>query len=333
MLRLTLTATKRSTAAVLHQLHSQEPLFKRCISMSGTPIMLKPLSPLVTEQSYGTIMKELGLENASIEERIERLKNISPEELVAKTPMNLSLLPYIDGDIVPARISFAKLAADHSTAGSGWCEEMMIGDCQDDGNVFVHMGLEAKKAGIAQTLSTSLHTHLPADAAAAVLHAYKIDPEPTTFDELAMMQIVELATDIAYSAPALAYARSFPGKTYRYHFNERNPWVGPFSGFSTHMLDAAFLFQNFNENLSPQARKVAQGLAADFIKFANGVKPWPEHSRPAEFARTYGPSHKYVIDVVGWGKGRSKALWKLAEEGKVNLDDLSGAWDIFIAGK
>jgi hypothetical protein len=52
------------------QLYSEEPLFKRAISMSGTPLMLKPLNIPVTEMAYDIIMKELGLENASTEERI-----------------------------------------------------------------------------------------------------------------------------------------------------------------------------------------------------------------------------------------------------------------------
>jgi len=296
--------------------------------------MLKPLPLPVTEAAYCSILKEFGLENASTEERIQRLKSIGPEELVEKTPMTVPLLPFLDHDVVPETTTFAKLATNQDVPGWKWREELMIGDCQHDGNVFMFMGLAQRKAGIANALATSLHNNLPSNAATTVLEAYGI--HPTTEDDEAMKLIIDLATDIAYAAPALAYARSFPGKTYYYHFNEPNPWDGPFKGCSTHMLDAAFLFQNFNEQMPPRAQKVAEALAADFVKFANGVKPWAEYEKGAGQVRTYGPSDKSVTGIAGnneWDNGRRDVLWKLSEEGKVDLDRLSAAWDMFIAGR
>jgi carboxylesterase type B len=329
-------------AAVLYQLHSKEPLFKRCISMSGTPIMLKTLPLSGAEMAYTSIIKEFDLENASTEERIQRLKTAEPEELVEKTPMSVPLLPFLDGgvmpkpgDIVPEKDAFAKLGTSAVTVpGMRWCEELMIGDCRHDGNVFLFMGLAQRKAGVASALTTSLHANLPASAANAILQAYNIGPGSD--DDTAMKIIIDLATDIVYVTPALAYARSFPGKAYYYQFNEPNPWEGPFKGCSTHMLDAAFLFQNFNEHMSAETQKVAKHLALDFVKFANGVKPWEEFQKETGRVRTYGSSDQVVRDIVennGWGNGRRDVLWKLSEEGKVDLDQLSVAWDMFIAGQ
>jgi carboxylesterase type B len=326
-------------AAVLMQLHSKEPLFKRCISMSGTPIMLKPLPLVAAEASYAKIMKELGLEDASVEERIEKLKIVTPDEQVEKTPMTVPLTPYLDGDIIPGMATFANLAStddtlETSVPGHQWCEGLMIGDCQHDGNVFIFMGLAERKAGIAAALSTSLHANIPPIAAKATLNAYCITP--ATADDEAMAAIIDLGTNIAYHAPALAYARSFSGRTYQYHFNEPNPWEGPFKGCSTHMLDAAFLFQNFNELLPPEAQVVAKRFAADFLRFANGEQPWQNFERNAGKVKVYGPSNERVSDVVkgnGWGSGRRDTLFKLSEAGKIDLDELSGAWDLFIAGK
>jgi carboxylesterase type B len=324
-----------SIACVLYQLHSKEPLFKRCVSMSGTPIMLKPLSLDVAETVYTSIMKELGLEDASAEKRIQRLKTIEPDELVKKTPMSLPFLPILDGDIVPEHTTFAKLAKNvRSVPGMKWCEELMIGDSQHDGNVFVFMGLAQLKVGIASALTISLHTNLPASAADAVLQAYDICP--TMEDDAAMDLILRLATDIGYVAPAVAYAQSFPGKTYYYQFNEPNTWDGPFKGNSTHMLDAAFLFQNFNEHMSKEPKMIAKDLATDFVKFSNGIKPWVEHDMGKKLARVFGPSNKSRLRMAennGWGDGRRDVLWKLNKEDKVDLDKLSVAWDMFIAGR
>jgi carboxylesterase type B len=151
-----------------------------------------------------------------------------------------------------------------------------------------------------------------------------------------MTAIISLATDIAYYAPAVSFARSFQGKTSYYHFNEPNPWNGIFKGQSTHLLDAAFLFQNFNEHLPVQAQDVAKSLASDFIRFANGVTPWPEFTAKNGEVRAYGPSTIRAaenIDRNGWGNGRRETLFKLAEEGVVDLDQLSVAWNLFVAGK
>ena len=210
----------------------------------------------------------------------------------------------------------------------------MIGDCQRDGNVFMFMGLAGRKAGIVKALATSLHKNLPTATASAVLKAYGIDA--TVDEDEALKLIIDLATDIAYVAPALAYARSYPGKTYYYHFNEPNPWDGPLKGGSTHMLVAAFLFQNFNEKMPPGAQQLAPALAADFVKFANGVKPWTEFEKEVGQVRKYGPSDREVVGIAernGWGSGRREALWKLSEEGWVDLDELSAAWDMFIASR
>jgi carboxylesterase type B len=296
--------------------------------------MLKTLPLPVTEVAYQSIMTEFGLENAPVKERIKRLIGMEPEELVSRTPMTVPLLPYLDGDIVPEPTTFECLANSNGAAGQNWCEELMIGDCQHDGNVFLFMGLAQRKAGIANSFRTSLHVNLPEAAAAAVLAEYNL--HTTTDDHEAIKLIIDLATYIAYFAPALAYARSFPGKTYYYHFNEPNPWDGPFKGCSTHMLDAAFLFQNVSEQMPPEARRVAEVLAQDFVKFANGVKPWDCFEAGGGDVQTYGPSDKRVVGMIennGLGHGRRDILSRLGEEGKVDLDQLSVAWDLFIAGK
>jgi hypothetical protein len=303
--------------------------------MSGTPIMLKPLPLHVAELSYIAIMEALGLENASVEERIRKLKTVGPEELVEKTPMSVPLLPFQDGDIVPQVITFAKLASmnHEGLPGMEWCEELLIGDCQHDGSVFLFMGLAQRKVGIASALEISLHGNLPAAAAKAVLQAYGISS--ATDDDEAMELVLDLATDIAYVAPAVAYARSF-SKAYYYQFNELNPWDGPLKGYSTHMLDAAFLFQNFNEHMSSEMQEVARGLAIDFLKFANGATPWVEYMEGKEEVRVYGPSDKIAMGIEndnGWGKGRRDLLWKLSEEGKIDLDEMSVAWHMFVAGR
>lgn len=110
--------------------------------MSGTRIMLKPLPPAVAEASYSTIMKELGLENATVDEQIQRLLTIDPDELVAKTPMTCPLMPHLDGDMIPTAATFDKLLSgarpsDFPMPGRQWCSELMIGNCQHNVRLFI----------------------------------------------------------------------------------------------------------------------------------------------------------------------------------------------------
>jgi hypothetical protein len=196
------------------------------------------------------------------------------------------------------------------------------------------MGLAERKSGIAARFCTSLTTNVSESSAEAVLKAYNLTP--STDDDVALKTILTYATDIAYASPALAFARSWQGKAYYYHFNEPNPWDGLFKGCSTHVLDAAFLFQNYNEKLSPEAREVAVSLAKAFLNFANGIAPWQAFHAEQGNAQTFGPSGTSISSVVGnngWGHGRRDNLFKLREEGKVDLDELSVAWDKFIAGQ
>jgi carboxylesterase type B len=115
------------------QLCSKEPLFKRAISMSGTPLMLKPLTIPATEMAYDIIMKELGLDNASTKERIQRLQAIGPGELVEKTPLTVPLVPFVDNDLIFSETTFKELKHGHSPVSEcQWCEDLIIGDCQHD---------------------------------------------------------------------------------------------------------------------------------------------------------------------------------------------------------
>lgn len=307
-----------NVVSVLHQLGTEETLFRRAISMSGTPLMLKPLSPSAAEASYSSIIQALGLESASTQERINRLLNISPEELVEKTPMGVPLTPFQDNEILFESPTFSRLRnGTLSSLSNTWREELLVGSCAHDGNVFFFMGLSSLFPNISAALASSLSRSLPSSAAHAVLSTYGI--ESSTPDDKARDSIIDLATDIAYRLPAQNYARAFKGKSWTYRFTEGNPWNGMFKGKSMHMLDAAFLFQNFNDRMHDEAKETARRLAEDFLVFAHGKAgvDWKECP-----GRVYGKN----------SEDESK-LERLAREQKVDLDELSAAWDLFLVGK
>ncbi|KAL5404596.1 hypothetical protein PMIN03_009023 [Paraphaeosphaeria minitans] len=320
------------SVAVLTQLFSTEPLFTRAIAMSGTPIMLKPLSVARAEATYESIIEALGLENASVEKRIQRLLTISAEELVEKTPMTARLAPYLDGRILPEAVTFEKLASTMDILGTKWCKQLMIGDCRHDGSVTFFMGLGSHIRNLGSKLYTSFSASLGAASATSLLDAYGITP--STADDVVLQHTIDLATDVVYAAPALSYARAWPGERYMYHFNEGNPWEGQFKGMAIHMLDATFLFQNYNEKMEEFGKDVARALAKSFVAFANGIEPWDQFDQVARNVKVFGGAEvERTVGSNGWGDGRRNTLFRLAEEGKVNLDGLSVAWEEFLAGK
>jgi len=285
------------------------------------------------------VIKTLGLDDASAAERITKLLAIPAEELVAKLPPTVPMMPFVDGDIIPGSPNFEIVSstAEHQdlpTPGRKWCESLMIGDCQFDGQVFSVMTLSHRIKDIAKAFCTSMNNSFSSEpsVAQAIFESYNI--EPTTPDEEAIMSIIQFATDLNFFAPAVAYAEGWPGTAYYYQFNEPNPWDGPFKGHATHVLDVAYLFQNFNEKLTAEQQAVAKAFGEDVINFANGEAPWKAFTKEEGGARTYGPSStqtKNFVQGKGIGKTRKDTVYRLAE--KVGLDGLGAAWAAFFQGR
>jgi hypothetical protein len=196
----------------------------------------------------------------------------------------------------------------------------------------------SRKSGIAESFSKSISASLLQfpSTAEALLVAYNITPNMA--DTAALRNILYFATDIGFMAPALTFAQGWSGRSYLYHFNEANPWEGSWKGESSHILDVAFLFQNYNEFLSPAQKAVAVKFARDVIMFVNGMPPFPAFEVGREGAQTYGPSRDNTSEACEYVQGlcegalESKStILQLADE--VGLDQLAAAWANFLTGK
>lgn len=175
------------------------------------------------------------------------------------------------------------------------------------------------------------------DEAQRIIDTYGLADD--TPDEEAILSVLNFITDIVFCAPVRAYARGWSGNAYVYHFNEGNPWEGPWKGRANHILDVAYLFQNFQEYLSPEQNRVAIEFAEDFFKFCHGVPVWPAVT-PGETnagfsARVYGPSHEGVTAGVtsqafGEESRRRSLLFDL--ESKFPLDTLAEVLNVFKSG-
>jgi hypothetical protein len=105
--------------------------------MSGTALMLQPLPAPVADFVYSNVIKSLGAEELSTQERIKKLLDLSSDELATLVPPGLPLLPIVDHEVISGNFNFAEISSKEGPTGvalpgRGWCEELLIGDCQFD---------------------------------------------------------------------------------------------------------------------------------------------------------------------------------------------------------
>ncbi|EXJ86766.1 hypothetical protein A1O3_03720 [Capronia epimyces CBS 606.96] len=328
-------------SCTLHLL-SKEPLFKQLVAMSGNSLLMKPLPLPVAEGTYSQLASALNIATTkSPSDQLNALLAVDPDTVLASVGPSMPLLPVLDGDVVTSSVDFAQWTAPNIAAqvpGTQWCRRLMLGDCQFDGSIFI-LALQSRKTDIAASFARSLTTDLKdsPDVVEAILASYNINPRsnsPTsTSDDEAMNNILRFMTDVRFYASTLTIARAWPQSAFVYHFNEPNPWDGPYRGESTHILDVAFLFQNFNDYLSPEQQTSAQRFASDVIAFVHGDDPYQKHSADTGGARVYGPpctgEDVYVQSLDPRAYGRRDTVWKLAA--RVGMDRLAAALDGFMA--
>ncbi|EAW16306.1 putative carboxylesterase [Aspergillus fischeri NRRL 181] len=331
---VTLAGMSAGGACVTYHLDSDEQLFKRAIVMSGTCLLIQPLPYDLHEQNYQQAIAALGLANASSEERIRALLETPGDDLVAKIPPTFLAAPAIDRAMVTSVVTYAQVADKGSDIprGKKWCEDLMIGDAQMDASIMAFLMSHTKK-DCASKFITAIYTILSSklDVAQQILDKYNITRDMT--DDEAFPAILNYVNDIAFFAPVLTFAKGWKNNVYVYHFNEGNPWDGPWKDRASHILDLAYLFQNFREFMGPDQQQLAINFAEDFFKFCHGVKPWPSVAHndvEAGFtARVYGPAPNVgqVNGPYNEGSLRRSVLFDHADQ--ASLDEFAQVLALF----
>ncbi|KAM5353295.1 hypothetical protein ACJZ2D_016804 [Fusarium nematophilum] len=319
-------------------LHSREPLFRRVVSMGGHALLMAPITLEAADVAYAKVSSSLGLDNLSAKERVEKLRTIPSEEIIKKVPRSIPNRPVIDGNLFKTAVSSTDVQDARGVdciPGKAWCDDLLIGDCQADGYI-MSGGLVARKERIArqfiQSLSKSLG-HQPR-LAASIFSDYRISEDDE--DDGAFSKIVALLTDVGFYTPTGIALQGWPCNKgrYLYHFNAPNPFPGPLQGKASHVLDVAFLFQNYNEYLSAEEVKVAKAFALAIVDFANDGKPgwmaWSQNT-PENF-QVFG--HTADKDTTFGTEGKSQRrpfIPRLLQE--YNYETLWGALQSLLRGE
>lgn len=195
-------------------------------------------------------------------------------------------------------------------------------------------GLENHKAGIAVAFHKSLTRSLNSSPETIRALEQVYDIRSNTTDEVALRNILKFASDIRFYAPVLTIANGWPGDAYVYHFNEPNPWEGPWKGESSHIMDIVYLFQNFDNYLTPVQQACAKQFAEHVIAFINNKEPFPSRRLSKTGAMVYGlpvDTAAFVESSSPADFGRRDAIFKLAQA--VGFDALNDACSQFLSGK
>lgn len=348
-------------SATMH-LHSTMPLFKRLVSMGGTNLLLKPADPSVNEFTYTRVVEALGLGKLSPANRVDALRTIPAETFMAAFPPGLPFLPSMGGDLNLPVDSYESIYAGQTKnkahPGKAWCEQIMVGDSQMD--VSLCQRVSARKSRLilpayyqgsilalmmgpqdgdfVPRFKRVIEEALGSERAALVFNAYNITESISDSDNY--MRILNFGNDIKFLAPVIVYAHGWDANAFVYFFNEPNTWEGPWKGRANHILDVAYLFQNYNGHLTPAQQETAITFGKDLISFANGQVPWPVFNFTAKDTnvKVYGAadpsSVKSRIEVASGPDVRTErrqTIFNLSS--KILLSELSGAWDAFMADR
>lgn len=129
--------------------------------------------------------------------------------------------------------------------------------------------LHDRLAGIDKSFITSTERSLNDSVTRQkLLDGYGIATPNAESSDTAVENVLHFAHDIGFYAPLISIASGWPNKSYVFHFNEPNPWEGRFKGVAGHILDVAFLYQNYNEFLEEAQQSSAKAFAKHFIDFS-----------------------------------------------------------------
>ncbi|EKG18599.1 Carboxylesterase type B [Macrophomina phaseolina MS6] len=333
---VTLLGVSAGGISALYHLQSTTPLFKRVVSMSGTPLMIKPLPLHVAEHAYQTVIAALGLTDLTPADRIEKLRRMPPEKLL-KVPHSVRTQPVLDGELIKLAPSFQSLEQTVSP-GAQWCEELMIGWCGYDATIYTTFAPIFSSPSLRSAITESFTKSLPSDELPATLfNVYGLD-NPDASQDVVLSSVMRLGTHLIFRNAVLAYAAAWSSSTanskraYVYDCEVPNPWKGGcWTGKPSHLVDVALLFRNFDEYIeSPATRELAAAFARDILTFIAGRGSSSSDRLQEGKVNIYGPTE---VSVVALEDVQRDAIARATERDGVRLDALSDAWGNFIMGK
>ena len=134
---ITLMGESAGAVSTAVHLHSEQPLFKRAMLMSGSTLLMGPSPIAVADGNYQKASKVLGLDSLELQERLQKLVSMDGQQLRSTLFQTgvapLVSIPLVDGDLCPVTVDFKSVMDGRlSLPGRQWCDSVMLGDCAFD---------------------------------------------------------------------------------------------------------------------------------------------------------------------------------------------------------
>lgn len=340
--QITVFGESAGSGSIAMLLCQDEKLFNRAVMQSGNLGVVPSTTLEEQDGTYQNLLKFLGIEADTRQERLKLLRAVPAEMLVAAIS-GLNAAPF-KAYMGPGNAMFRARDPSYANqceiiASCPWVEDVMLGD--------THLEGYANFAGIRKVeqgrFVDDVRGSFGEEHAEKLFKLYGIDPHRQMDKNLFWYNCMQFWGDVAFSEPTEAMANALVGsvytqgtesktrKVYRYHLAISNAIPG--SEFSYvvghHFVDLMYQFMTVTERY-PRHRdsffaRQAQEFARKWICFGTGRAPWEE----------YGNGKIAVLDDLrGWEIRTRESDRKMSESdpwGERRYEHMKAITDAFEA--
>jgi carboxylesterase type B len=259
---------------------SGKPLFDRAILMSGSGPTMGPFPLKMIEAGWNKLCQAAEITAGTPEERVEKLRSMSQEEIIQKCSPRTTFAPLADGKFLP---SAWRLGDPHP---DGRCKDIIIGNVGMEGIVFDLLSSLIPQKFFHRNILAAFRE--PSDAEQFCKY-FGFHPSEEQTPEAYRDAMRFFISVVLFHFPEQRIAETYERKAYHYHFEEPSPYDGKTHGLAVHGQDAVFVFNSERDTWPDSAQKVSLEMAKLWTSFAYGEEPWPQYSASKKFMR-FGPA-------------------------------------------
>lgn len=271
------------SASVHHHILTGDPMFDRGICMSGSAPTLGPLRFERYDKAWQTMCKRAGLVEESPQERLEKLRAMSPLD-VLKNYSTAALGPMADGVLLPKSWTFEQPNPTR-------CQYLIVGDTNVEGIIMDGLARRLPPSRFDDQLRSVLSS-IECEEFCRLFSFSADDAQPW---ERYRDFVRRFLSVMMFQFPNMRIAETFAAaggsEAYLYHFEEPSPYPGPTLGLSYHGQCALYMYCVENGGLPLESQRVAETMGLAWAAFAHGITPWEPYVKSNQFMR-FGPEGK-----------------------------------------
>ncbi|CAK7216709.1 hypothetical protein SCUCBS95973_002898 [Sporothrix curviconia] len=329
---VTVMGESAGAISVWMQFLKGEPLFSRGIVMSGNTRLRQPQPLAIGESIYNELLKEVKADGLPVAERVALLRGLTWQQLIA-LPQNTRCYPTIGGGFDELCWEPKKGSAQIAS-NLEWCKTLVVGTCELDGAAMVPTFRHPDAHG--RLRSSMEQAGLTSTEVDEVFAFYKLEQDSLVTESTGVHTgIVELASDVRFYVPVITEGRLSANKNLHvYHFHEPNPFKGPFTGRTGHVLDVAYTLQTFKHLLPAASQAVSEAMGQYVIGVAHGDldsaagQPAGSSSTAAKLVLVWDTKHqRQVLSAEEYDRTFRRGSGELLE--RIGISKLIRGLDLF----